>query len=462
LHSQDPELLAIYGRRRIGKTFLIKSYYQKHIVFACSGQYNGKTREQLINFAEQLNLYFPEKKTVLAPATWQEAFSILRERIDGLKGTRKKVIFFDELPWLDSHKSGFLSAFSYFWNMHASQRGDILIVICGSAASWIIDKVVNNKGGLHNRITQRIRLLPFTLKETETYLRHRNIKLDHYQILQLYMVMGGVPAYLKAVEGGLSAGQIIEKCCFSKDGVLASEFDNLYAALFSNPNKHIEVIQALSKKSKGLTRSEILKISKLLTGGGMSTILNELTESGFIQKAYPFEKKEKDSLYRLADEFSLFYFRFMQRRDGHSYEKDTWLGLQATQTYISWCGYAFENICVKHTAQIKKALQIGGVQSVESSWYRPGKGRDNGAQIDLLIDRADHCINICEMKFSKKSFVIDKKYAADLQKRMVVFQETTDTKKTLFLTFITTYGLFDNDYKHQLSDAEITMEAFFQ
>lgn len=461
LHSPEPELLAIYGRRRIGKTFLIKTYYKDHIAFSCSGQHNGKTREQLINFAEQLNLYFPEKRTILAPSSWQEAFRILRECLDGLKGAGKKVIFFDELPWLDSHKSGFLSSFSYFWNMHASQRNDLVVVICGSAASWIIDKVVNNKGGLHNRITQRIRLLPFTLKETETYLHHRNIRLDRYQVLQLYMVMGGVPAYLKMVEKGQSAGQIIEKCCFSKDGGLTGEFGNLYAALFNNPDKHIEVIQALARKNKGLTRKEILRTGKLVTGGGVTTVLNELTESGFIQKIYPFEKKEKESLYRLADEFSLFYFRFMQRRGGHGYEKDTWLGLLSTQAYVSWCGYAFENICMKHVVEIKKALEIGGVQSIESSWYKPGKGKESGAQIDLLIDRADRCINICEIKFSEKPFALDKKYAAELQNKIMVFRQATDTKKTLFLTFITTYGLVDNPYKDQLSDAEIRIEAFF-
>jgi uncharacterized protein len=461
LHSREPELLAIYGRRRVGKTFLIKSYFQNDIVFSCTGQYNGKTQEQLKNFAEQLNLYFPGIKTILTPATWQEAFSLLRECIDSLKGERKKVLFFDELPWLDSHKSGFLSAFSYFWNVHAAQRSDILVVICGSAASWIIDKVVNNKGGLHNRITQRIRLLPFTLKETEHYLRQRKVNLEHYQILQLYMVMGGVPAYLKAVERGLSAEQNIENCCFSKDGILANEFNNLYAALFNNSHKHIEVIRALSRKNKGLTRSEILATSKLLTGGGVTTVLNELTESGFIQKIYPFGKKEKDSLFRLVDEFSLFYLKFMQKGETHSYQKNDWRGIQKTQAYIAWCGYAFENICMKHINQVKKALQIGGVHTAFSSWYHPGNRKDNGAQIDLLLDRADQCINICETKFSTKPFVIDKKYAAELQNKMMVFRQTTDTKKTLFLTLITTYGVYDNDYKYQNVDSEVTMQSLF-
>ncbi len=459
LKSQEPQLLAIYGRRRVGKTFLVRTYYKEHIVFSCSGQYNGKTREQLINFTEQLNVSFPGNRLALPANTWQEGFSRLKECLETVKDKKKKVLFFDELPWLDSHKSGFLSSFAYFWNIYASQRPDILVIICGSAASWIIDKVVNNKGGLHNRITQRIRLLPFTLKETEAYLEHRNITLDHYQLLQLYMAMGGVPAYLNAVERGKSAAQNIENACFSKDGVLSNEFNNLYSALFNSPEKHIQVIHALAKKNKGLTRGEILKAGKLLTGGGITSVLNELTESGFIQRTYPFGKKEKDSLYRLTDEFSLFYFKFIQNQRGN--EKGQWLGRQATSAYLSWCGYAFENICLKHIEQVKKALQIGGVQSTESSWHESGSGHADGAQVDLLIDRADNCITICEIKFSTKPFIIDKKYAAELENKIAAFRRQANTRKTLLLTFITTYGLSDNAYKQQLADAEITMEALF-
>lgn len=460
LQSREPELLAIYGRRRVGKTFLIKTYYKPYLVFSCSGQFNGKTGEQLINFTEQLNTFFPKRKAPAA-ATWQEAFQQLRQCLDSVKKSRKKkVIFFDELPWLDNHKSGFLSSFSYFWNMYASRREDLLVVICGSAASWIINKVVNNKGGLHNRITQRIRLLPFTLKETENYLHHRNIKPDRYQLVQLYMTIGGVPAYLNAVERGKSAAQNIGNMCFSKDGALANEFNNLYQALFNRPERHLQVIQALSKKNKGLTRAEILSTGKLLTGGGITEVLNELTESGFIDKIYPYGKKERDSLYRLTDEFSLFYFKFMQHQKGN--EKGQWLSKQSTQTYTSWCGYAFENICLKHIPQLKRALQIGGVQSTEASWIKTGKTGSHGAQIDLLIDRADRCISICEMKFSRSDFVIEKKYAAELANKLKTFRDSTGTRKTLFLTMITAYGVKKNSYYTNLVDSEVMLNDLFQ
>jgi len=460
LESREPELLAIYGRRRVGKTFLVKTFFKPHMIFSCSGQLEGNTAQQLLNFAKQLALSFPQRKNKTPPSGWQDAFYQLRDCIDTLKGKKKKVIFFDELPWLDSHKSGFLSSFGYFWNMYASRRNDLLVVICGSAASWIINKVVNNKGGLHNRITQRIRLLPFTLKETAAYLRHKNIKTDPYQLLQLYMVTGGVPAYLNAVEKGKSAAQNIEQLCFQKDGMLANEFNNLYAALFNKPERHIRIIKALAQKNKGLTRSGILKTAQKLTGGGISEVLNELTESGFISKVYPYEKKERDALYRLTDEFSLFYFKFMEHQKGN--QKGQWLRKQATPAYTTWCGYAFENICIKHIQEIKRGLQIAGIQSSEASWIQTGTHTDPGAQIDLLIDRADRCINICEIKFSRTEFSIDKRYAAELANKLTVFRERTRTRKMVFITLITTYGVKQNDYYTNLVENNLTMEALFQ
>jgi hypothetical protein len=291
------------------------------------------------------------------------------------------------------------------------------------------------------------------LKETQAYLQHRNIRLDHYQILKIYMAFGGVPAYLNSIERGLSAEQNIEKCCFSKDGALENEFTNLYSALFKDPHKHVEVIRALARKNKGLTRSELLVVGKLLTGGGITTVLTELEESGFIQRTLPFGKKEKDSLFRLADEYSLFYLKFMEKAGAG--------GFLRNQAYGAWCGYAFENACIKHISQIKRALQIGGVRTTISSWVNPGKKGTTGAQIDLIIDRADHCINVCEMKFSTAPFAIDKKYAGSLQNKLMAFRMATSTKKTLFLTFVTTYGVVENDYKTQRVDTELTMADLF-
>lgn len=456
LNSKQSELLAVYGRRRVGKTYLIKTYYADKLAFACSGQLEGTTKDQLENFDEQLSLYFPDLKRTHIPQTWRQAFNQLKQGLDKIKTPGKKVLFFDEIPWLDTRKSGFLSTFEYFWNTYCFDRNDLIVVICGSAASWIIKKVVNNKGGLHNRITSRIRLLPFSLKETKEYLTYRNINLDNYQLIQLYMAIGGIPQYLNAVKRGKSTQQNIQSICFDNNGPLHNEFDNLYRALFINPDKHINIIHALSKKNKGLTRNELLVLTKLDSGGGITTVLNELTESGFIEKIYPFKKKQNDTLYRLSDEFSLFYLRFMQGG-----ENNNWEAKITSASYITWCGYAFESIVLKHTQQIKQALGIRAIQTTHSSWHKAGTNNQKGAQIDLLIDRSDHTINICEIKFSNTPYKITKKYNEELQNKLMMFRQSTDTRKTLMMTFITTYGIYDNEYRIQLEDNVVKMDDLF-
>ncbi|HMR84398.1 MAG TPA: ATP-binding protein [Niabella sp.] len=457
LKSDQPELLAIYGRRRVGKTYLIKNYYADRLKFSCSGESGGSMRTQLANFQQQLNAWFPAYRQFQPPANWQQAFVMLRQCLDTLKTKEKKVLFFDELPWLDTHKSGFISAFGYFWNIYLSERPDMLVVICGSAASWMIKKVVNNKGGLHNRITQRIQLLPFSLKETKDYLQYRKIRFSDHQVLQLYMVTGGIPHYLNAVKRGQSLHQAIDNACFTPNGLLAGEFQNLYAALFSHYEKHVHVIEVLAKKNKGLTRNELLASGNLMTGGGLTAVLEELTESGFVEKTEPFNKKKKESLYRLVDEFSLFYLRFMR---GKGSGKD-WLTISKTAKYVSWCGYAFENVCMKHILQIKKALGISGIGVSYGSWYRAGNKMTDGAQIDLLLDRSDDTIHICEIKFSTKQFIIDKRYSQLLQQKIAAFRESLPPGKGLLLAFITTYGVADNEYRQQFVDNEIGMESLF-
>jgi hypothetical protein len=341
----------------------------------------------------------------------------------------------------------------------ASRQPNILVIICGSAASWMIRNIVNNKGGLHNRITQKIRLLPFTLAETEAYLQSRGNQLDHYQILQIYMAFGGIPQYLKSIQKGDSATRAIEKACFTKDGILTGEFNNLYSSLFEKADSHIKVVKALALTGKGLTRQEIIEVCGLSSGGRATLMLEELEESGFIRYAVPYEKAMKDAIYRLIDEYSLFYLKFMDKT--RSSGKDVWSKLSVGASYKIWSGMAFEAVCMKHVAQIKRALGIEGIETTESAWrYVPGKG-DPGAQIDLLIDRADRCINICEMKYYNNEYAIDKSYAGELQRKLEVFREKTKTKKTLFLTMITTYGLKENSYSNSLVQKNLRMNILF-
>jgi len=459
LKSDEAELIAVYGRRRVGKTYLIREFFESHLILEFSGVHNATLKEQLLNFRNKLDEVMGLSLSSEIPVNWTAAFEMLKKYSEPLLKKRKCVIFLDEFPWLNTPKSGFLSAFEYFWNNWGTKQDNLVLAICGSAASWMIQKVVNSKGGLHNRITKKIRLLPFTLAETKNYLAHRNVKLDLYQIVQLYMAVGGVPHYLKEIKPGLSAAQNIDTLCFTKDGLLNTEFNNLYQSLFAEADKHISVVKALAAKPAGLNRQEIIAACGLSSGGRATLLIDELVESGFISGYIPFEKNVRDTIYKLSDEYSRFYLKFIEH--ARSTGPGTWIKLSAAPTWKSWSGTAFESICLKHIPEIKAALGIAGVFTEESIWrHVPGKG-ETGAQIDLLLDRNDFCISICEMKFSTNEFAIDKSYATDLQNKMEVFRQKTNTRKTLFLAMVTTFGTKDNAYKVSLVQNDITLENLF-
>jgi uncharacterized protein len=388
-----------------------------------------------------------------------DAFEILMLLLDEKKKKTKIVLFFDELPWLATHKSGFLNALGFFWNSWATRK-NIIVAICGSAAAWMIQKVVYHKGGLHNRITKRIDLQPFNLYETETFLLANNIKFDRYQLLLIYMAMGGIPHYLKEISAGKSAVQNIDDVCFSSSGLLRDEFSKLYPALFEHADNHIAVIRALAQKWKGMSRVEILAATKLPDGGGLTDVLDELVGSGFASAYYPFGKKKKDMLYRLTDEYSLFYLRFIEtnRTPG----KSVWMSLSQTQEFKSWSGYAFESICIKHLPQIEKALGMSGVHAEASGFIHRGNADFAGLQIDLVLDRKDHVINLFEMKFYHEPWLLSKSDAAELRERVSLFKNLSKTNKQVFLTAVTPFGLRKNEHSIGLVDSEVTMEDLFE
>ncbi len=461
LNSTNAEMVSVIGRRRVGKTFLINQIYGKYIAFSISGTQNTPLKEQLGNFAYLLNEYANSKIAYKTPTSWQEAFQMLitylKERTAQSK--EKTVVFFDELPWLATPRSGFLRGFSFFWNNWAV-RENIVIVVCGSAASWMIQKVVHHRGGLYNRITQRIFLEPFNLSETELYLKSRNLHFEKYHIVQLYMAMGGIPHYLKEITKGKSATENINQICFSKGGLLRDEFLNLYPSLFANADKHIAVIRALAKKKQGLTRQQIIEIGKVPEGGSIQRVLQELEQSGFISAYRPHKKKKKEKLYRLIDEYSLFYLQFIESNEFEG--TDTWNLLGQTPAIKAWSGYAYESICLKHLPQIKKGLGIAGIQSVSSSFFYKGTKTQKGTQIDLVLDRNDQVINLFEIKFSNQLFSISKAYFENLSNKVNIFKATTKTKKQLFLVFITTFGLTENQYSSGIVSRSLTLEDLFR
>ena len=461
LASPEAELISVIGRRRIGKTFLINTTYEKQIVFEIAGIQDAPLEGQLRNFTAQLTKFIGSglQMPIQQPADWFDAFLLLIKYLEPLMDADKKVVFFDELPWLATRRSGFLQAFSYFWNSWAS-RENIVVVICGSAASWMIRKVVHHKGGLHNRITKRIHLRSFTLAETEQYLKSRSVHLDRYQMLHLYMAMGGVPHYLKEVKAGQSVVQNIDRICFSDTGLLKDEFSKLYPALFEQAENHVAVVRALAGKRQGMSRNEIVAKTGISSGGGATKILEELEQSGFISSYYPFGKKKREKLFRLTDEYSLFYLQFMENKKKEG--AGTWKHFSQTQAYKSWSGYAFESICLKHILQIKKALSIGGVYSLSSTFYKKGTNTEQGTQIDLVLDRNDHVINLFEIKFSIEVFSLTKSYSDTLRQKTSVFRHSTKTRKHLSWVMITTFGLQPNQHSLGLVDNDLTMDALFE
>lgn len=459
LATNESELIAVYGRRRVGKTYLVRTFCKDNIVFEFTGIHQANMKTQLENFSRTLQLATKSAVALAIRTSWLQAFMMLDTYLDTLPSDKPAVIFFDEFPWIETHKSGFLQAFDHWWNASASKKSHLKVIICGSAASWMIDKIINNRGGLHNRVTQKIRLLPFTLGETQAYLKSKGVILDHYSQLQIYMAMGGIPHYLRNINPGESAAQIIDRLCFAKDGPLKNEFNNLYKSLFAHSENHEKVIRALAVKGKGLTRNEIIDECGFTSGGTTTRILKELEESGFITPYIPIQKNANDSIYKLSDEYSLFFLKFIE------YVKDAsegaWLRQYGTPAYTIWSGLAFESVCQKHVLQIRRKLGIEGVLTNATAWrHAPGRG-GQGAQVDLLLNRQDRCINICEMKFSIDEFVIDKKYAAELDSKVNVFRNETGVKKTLFPTMITTYGTRRNEYYLGRIQSEVLMEDLF-
>ena len=457
--SNDAEFLVVYGRRRVGKTFLVRQYFEDRFFFYATGiapedSDRTRLRVNLERFGKNLNQYGIDRAG--APASWMEAFDRLKEGVVANGANGKKVIFLDEMPWMDTPKSCFVKALEYFWNSFASARPDVLLIACGSASAWVSQKLFNSRGGLHNRITGRLLLRPFTLGECEEYFRSRGIVIDRKDIAEAYMVFGGIPYYLKHWDGRYGLPQNIDRIVFKEDAPLKNEFSNLYASLFSNSSQYVEVVRALSGKSQGLLRDEILGATGLTDGGTLSEMLQNLAASGFIRYYARFPGKTRNGLYQLIDNFSLFHQTFVEGNPGQN--EHYWSDLHETPRLIAWRGYAFEQLCFKHIDQIKRALGISGIAADIFSWK--SRISDPGAQVDLVISRADRIVNLCEIKFAKYEFEIKKDYAEKLRNKAFAFGNETGANAATRLTFVTTYGVKRNAYSNMVQ-SEVLLDDLF-
>lgn len=455
--SEYSQFIAVYGRRRIGKTFLIREAFNYHFTFEHAGLAHQDKEAELAAFCNSLaghGLEVGEAK----PQNWLDAFELLKKLIRE-SGDTKKVIFIDELSWMDTPGSDLVAALEAFWNGWASARKDVVLIVCASATSWMMDEIIHNKGGLYNRLNLQIGLKPFTLKECEEYLQAMNIVMSRQDILEGYMVFGGVPFYWSLLRKDLSLAQNIDALFFAESAPLKNEFSYLYASLFDNPTKYIEVITALGKKKIGMTRQEIAQTTSLFNSGILTGVLEDLENCGFIRGYTEFGKKKKGEVFQLIDNFTLFHFKFLETPPT---DEHFWVNTLNTPGRNSWCGLAFERVCLEHVPQIKQKLGISGVLTETHSWQckeDPDKGV-NGSQIDLLIVRQDRVINVCEAKYSSLDYTITKAYDMKLREKIHDFQTVTRTRNTIHLTLITTYGLKQNAYSGSIQSV-VTAEDLF-
>lgn len=473
LNSCRAEFLTLIGRRRIGKTFLIRQFFsskseaKKIIFFNATGMKNGKLTEQINHFSEQIGVSFLNGIVPKIALTWEAAFKTLTEVMKNIPKTKKIVLFLDEFPWMATKNSRLLQTLDYYWNQHWSNHDNIKLIICGSSASWIVQKIIYNKGGLHNRTTQTIHLEPFTLYETKQYLHYLGLPLNNKQVTQVYIVTGGIAYYLYQFNPNLSVDQNIDHMAFSKNSFLFNEFEKLFSSLFDDDETIIHIMRIIASHSMGIGQAALFTQLKMLKGCSLLNKLKSLEDCSFITHFIPFLHKEKGVYYKISDEFTLFYFHWIEPIKAtlvnKGLGKNYWEKRKITPQWRSWSGYAFESICHKHSLYISDALGISAT-SVPGTWrYIPTKGSDTqGAQIDLLFDRDDEAMTLCEIKYTEKPFVIDKTYAAQLAKKIAVFKVRTKTDKQLFLALISASGLKKTFYSEEMVNAVVTIDDLFR
>ncbi len=466
--SDKAEFIAIYGRRRVGKTYLVKTFVSRmsNVFFHVTGIQKGTTNDQLKEFALQLGHAFYKGAPVIARKNWKDAFNDLHQALEKLPENAKIILFFDELPWMATPRSKLLMSLELYWNRYWSFDPRIKLIICGSATSWIIDNIINNRGGLHNRVTRTIKLQPFTLLETKKFLKKAQLSFNNRQILELYTVLGGVPLYWTYLAKGLSSSQCIEKLCFQGDSPLCTEFDRLFASLFEDPEPYKDLIRVIAKHHSGIGQSALIKEAKLPSGGSTIKKLRQLEDAGFILSLVPYGHKEKGLYYLIDDEYSLFYLTWiepnMRTIRKKTIGKGFWLSKSSQPAWKIWSGYAFETVCYKHIDQIRQALSIDPGADVGTYRYAPRTKADEGIQIDLLFDRFDNTVTICEIKCHNTEFAIDKSYAKSLMKKVEIFRSQTRTKKNILLSMITAFGLKPTMYSEEIIASDATLDDLFK
>lgn len=458
--SGKAEFIALYGRRRVGKTFLINSTFGESFTFSMTGVLEGNKAAQIHAFGDAMDLYGnPLEKR---PEDWYEAFQMLRYLLtERMSKDKRCIVFIDELPCFDTRQSDFTNALGYFWNSWASLQNSLMLIVCGSATSWMMENIIDSHGGLHDRITHEMHLKEFTLRETEQYLKASGFQWDRLLTLQTYMTFGGIPYYLSLLNGKESLAQNIDRLFFRADGEMRREFHRLYKTLFTNPDPYITIIEALFGKKKGLSRDEIARIIGKESSGRLTKMLNNLIDCDLI-RFYNIKKKKiskQSGLYQLTDFYTAFYLQFVK---GIENDEHFWAKSQNAPTVNAWRGLAFERVCLAHIPQIKKALGIEAIKTIYYAW-RSSANENEGerqAQIDLIIERADRMVNLCEAKYSTSTYLIDKEEHLRFQNRIARFQQETAYSGGIIPVFITPFGLQRNAYSEYIINCVVLDDLF--
>ena len=455
------QFVAIYGRRRVGKTFLVRELFKDEFAFYHTGvspvELSGENllAAQLSAFSSSLRRYSSAHGS--HPSNWMEAFDLLIDLLASEPHDKRQVVFIDEMPWMDTPRSGFITAFEHFWNGWAAGQDNLMLIVCGSASSWISDNLINSYGGLYDRVTCEIQLSPFTLAEAEALLRAQEVTMSRYDIVQLYMAVGGIPMYLSYVHAGQSLAQTIDQLFFARKAKLKDEFDRLFNSIFNQPEKYRRVVTLLAGRQKGYSRDEIIRLLSIDSGSSLSQLLKTLEACDFIEHYRPFENNRRQMMYRLTDPFCLF---FLANVHGRSRSETFWRDNENLPSLSTWRGRAFENLCLGHLAQIKRALGIEGVACEAATWTMRGTEDESGMQIDLILDRNDRVVNLCEMKFVNTSFTVDAKYEQVLRRRINWMSDHVGKRKNVQMTLVTTYGLTHGMHSG-VFQSTVTMDDLF-
>jgi hypothetical protein len=392
--SGKDELVVLYGRRRIGKSSLVKRFAEKKKAYYEFEALEGETTPGQINhFLQQL------KKQIDDPildsvrfANWEQVFTYLTEKVINRKSKVKKILFLDELPWMAAGRIRLVSLLKYYWDNHWKSK-HVMLILCGSVASFMVKKVLHSNA-LYGRTTIEILLKGFSPEEAARLLSK---KRSREETLNYQLVFGGVPKYLEQINTSQSFNKNMNTLCFSPHGIMLKEVERIFYSQFREPRTYLKIINLL--KNGIFSLSEISSKTKIPSGGGLKQYLKNLERAEMIRSYIPFDRSgnSKFKKYTLADEFLVFFFKYMGpnlRVIKESSSRRLFETL-TQNSFDSWLGFAFERFCLKHAGLLALVMDFADDILLASPYF---KKNDERFQIDLLYQRADRVITVCEIK----------------------------------------------------------------